>query len=345
MAFDPKKHTIRVQGNREYLPVSARLLWFRSEHPDWGIVTQPVEINLEKQYAIFQASIFNEEGKLMATATKMENVRGFPDYLEKAETGSVGRALALCGYGTAFAPELEEGDRLADAPRGGGNRYGTGPGGAPPQRRENGFGGGGGNRPMPERPMPQRQEAPRPSAPPPPAPLEEDDVFADEPPAPRPSAASANRVVEARPAPPSSAAARPAATGGITRVREPERENPDPGGPEDLDDDPFAEDSLMAEPPAAAPRAAAGRRTAAASAEAEEEADAPPKPNPLGANKCSVDGCSNVLTPGQLTMSMNKFGRPICLLHQKDASVAAATPAGGAARRTPARSEQSESLL
>ena len=116
MAFDKQKHLIRVQGNREYLPVSARLIWFREEHPDWGIVTTPVEINLEKQYAIFSASIFNAEGKLMATATKMENVRGFPDYLEKAETGSVGRALAYCGFGTQFAPELEEGTRLADAP-------------------------------------------------------------------------------------------------------------------------------------------------------------------------------------------------------------------------------------
>jgi hypothetical protein len=66
----------------------------------------------------------------MATATKMENVRGFPDYLEKSETGAVGRALAFCGYGTQFAPELEESNRLADAPYpvGGGNRFGGGDG-------------------------------------------------------------------------------------------------------------------------------------------------------------------------------------------------------------------------
>lgn len=125
MTFDPKKYVIRVQGGREYLPVAARLVWFRGEHPDWGIVTNPVEINMEKQYAIFGCSIFNADGKLMATATKMEDVRGFPDFLEKAETGSVGRALAYCGYGTQFAPELEENTRFADAPqqgRGGSTR-------------------------------------------------------------------------------------------------------------------------------------------------------------------------------------------------------------------------------
>ena len=115
--FDPSRHTIRVQGGREYLPVAARLVWFREEHPDWGIVTDPMQIDQDQQYAIFRASIVNEAGRLIATATKREAVRGFPDYLEKAETGSVGRALALCGYGTQFAAELDEGERLADAPR------------------------------------------------------------------------------------------------------------------------------------------------------------------------------------------------------------------------------------
>ena len=41
---------------------------------------------------------------------------GFPDYIEKAETGAIGRALAMCGYGTLQAPEFDEQDRLADAP-------------------------------------------------------------------------------------------------------------------------------------------------------------------------------------------------------------------------------------
>ena len=324
MTFDPKRHLMKVQG-RAYLPVSARLVWFRSEHPDWGIVTAPVEINMEKQYAIFSASIFSAEGKLMATATKMENVKGFPDYLEKAETGAVGRALAYCGYGTQFAPELEEGGRFADAPQGG-NRFASGgnrPGGGIPPAG-GGMNGGGGmnngggysNRAMPPRPV----AAPADNI---------DNTYEDEaPPAPRPVAA---------PRPPAPAPAPPAATngnvGGITRVREPERPDIDPAGPGEDDEDPFADEDAPVSAPAA--RVAPPVRAATPPADAPANGDAPaPRPNPLGGNKCSVDGCPNVLSAGQMTMSEKKFGRAICLIHQKEA-----TPlAGGAngAGRAPA---------
>ncbi|MBV9848964.1 MAG: hypothetical protein JO250_04670, partial [Armatimonadetes bacterium] len=67
MAFEFKRHLIKVQG-RTYLPVSARIVWFREVHPDWGVVTEPLEINHEKQYAVFRATVFNAEGKIMATA-------------------------------------------------------------------------------------------------------------------------------------------------------------------------------------------------------------------------------------------------------------------------------------
>lgn len=117
--FEVKKHLIKVQGNRLYLPVAARLVWFRQEHPDWGIETRPVVIDMEKQYAIFEAKVYNADGKLMAQVTKMENARGFPDFIEKSETGSIGRALAVCGFGTQFAPDLDEvpSGRVVDAPQ------------------------------------------------------------------------------------------------------------------------------------------------------------------------------------------------------------------------------------
>jgi hypothetical protein len=336
MAFDPKRHTIKVQGGREYLPVSARLVWFRNDHPDWGIVTTPVEINLEKQYAIFSCSIFNAEGKVMATATKMENVRGFGDYLEKAETGSVGRALAYCGYGTQFAPELEEGGRLADAPYPmGGNRFANSGGSRPPMGMGNGNGGngngnGGGMNRMP--PPPAQRPAPAPVPPP----LDEDDVFADAPEPPRAAAPPA------RPAP---APARPAPAngGGITRVPEPERDYGDPAGDGEDEEDPFADDGAATPP---APRAAAGRPAPTANRVAEDSGQDPapaPKPNPLAGNRCSVDGCSNVLTASQMTMSTNKFGRPLCLLHQREAQPVGAAAGGGA--RRPAKAEPADTLL
>ena len=320
MAFDPKRHVIKVQGGREYLPVSARLRWFREEHPDWGIVTTAVEINLEKQYAIFSATIFNDEGKVMATATKMENVKGFGDYMEKAETGSVGRALAFCGYGTQYATELDDNSvRLNDAPRGG---FGTRPntaggngggynsagngggyaGGAP---RPNGMGPG-----MPPRPMPTAAPVAREVAPPAEEYDPEEELQDAAPVLPagirkgmdgiRPNGNGAARPLTSDAPPP--AMNRPAPAGApVTRVREPEAEYADPGGDdEDMDgEDPFGE-----EPTPAAP----ARPLARAAANVEE----------ASSNRCSVSGCNNVLTASQLTMSNNKYGKPICLIHQRD---------------------------
>ncbi|MDR3710185.1 MAG: hypothetical protein P4L33_17965 [Capsulimonadaceae bacterium] len=119
MAFDPNKHLIKLLGNRQYLPVSARLIWFREQHPDWGIDTSPLVLDVEKQVAVFEARVYNEAGRLMAKGTKMEDIRGFPDYIEKAETGAIGRALAVCGFGTQFAPEFDElaSGRFVDSPQ------------------------------------------------------------------------------------------------------------------------------------------------------------------------------------------------------------------------------------
>lgn len=215
MPFDRSKHVIRVQGGREYLPVSGRLIWFRGEHPDWGIVTTPIEINLEKNYAIFTASIFNSEGKLMATSHKFENARGFQDFIEKAETGSVGRALALCGYGTDAAPELDEGTRLADTP--------------------------GRKKPVPV----------------------------------------ASGGVINRPAP------RAGGNGVYT--------NNTPPPPDDRSDDEPIRDlhgNEIQDP---------------------FDDDAPERAAP---DRCEV--CQKVMTPSQVTMSRNKYGRPLCPVHQKE---------------------------
>jgi hypothetical protein len=116
--FNPDSYLITVQGGKKYLPVAARLIWFREDHPDWGVETHAIEINHEKSFAVFHAKIVDADGKIVAEGTKFENKSGFADFIEKAETGSIGRALAIAGYGTQFAlDELDEGDRLADAPQ------------------------------------------------------------------------------------------------------------------------------------------------------------------------------------------------------------------------------------
>ncbi len=99
----------------DYLPVAARIAWFRKEHPYWSIITKIVR--LEGKAVVMKAIIKDMLGTIIATARKKETEAGFPDYIEKAETGAIGRALAMCGYGTLQAPEFDEGERLADSPQ------------------------------------------------------------------------------------------------------------------------------------------------------------------------------------------------------------------------------------
>ena len=99
---------------KPYLQVAHRIVWMREEHPDWRIATSIVDRG--DGWIIFLAKILDASGNLIANAHKSETKKNFADYLEKGETGAIGRALALCGYGTQFEPEFDEGERLADAP-------------------------------------------------------------------------------------------------------------------------------------------------------------------------------------------------------------------------------------
>jgi hypothetical protein len=128
--FDPMKYMLKLPKTKkvslpngqvrfdkteaDYLPVAARIAWFRKEHAYWGIVTEIEQ--LADKAIVMKATIQDSFGNVIATARKKETEAGFPDYIEKAETGAIGRALAMCGYGTLQAPEFDEQDRLADTP-------------------------------------------------------------------------------------------------------------------------------------------------------------------------------------------------------------------------------------
>jgi hypothetical protein len=105
---------LNLRGS-DYLEVKYRLVWFREEHPTWSIETEFV--SMTDRTACARAVIRDESGRIIATSHKAENSASFPDFMEKAETGAIGRALALIGYGTQFcAEELDEGDRIVDSP-------------------------------------------------------------------------------------------------------------------------------------------------------------------------------------------------------------------------------------
>lgn len=107
---------------KEYLQVAHRLVWFREVYPTGILKTTMIEHQGqgEDEYVVFKTEVYvdTERGPLMvATGHKRESRKDFPDFMEKCETGSIGRALALAGFGTQFTgDELNEGDRLADAP-------------------------------------------------------------------------------------------------------------------------------------------------------------------------------------------------------------------------------------
>lgn len=98
---------------KDYLMVCYRLVWFREEHPDWTIKTECVDMN--EKSCLFRAEIYNAS-TLVSIGHKREDKAHFGDYEEKAETGAIGRALAHCGYGTQFAPDIHEGERIVDSP-------------------------------------------------------------------------------------------------------------------------------------------------------------------------------------------------------------------------------------
>lgn len=99
---------------KEYLQVMHRLVWFREEHPEWSIESEIIIHDVDR--SVVKVTIRDNQNRLMAMAHKSEDKSGFIDHLEKSESGALGRALAMVGYGTQFTDDLDEGDRLADSP-------------------------------------------------------------------------------------------------------------------------------------------------------------------------------------------------------------------------------------
>lgn len=122
--YDPNDHMMQLKG-RDYLNVQNRLLWFVRDQRDFivrGLAQMPyvirsevVELDTERGYAHFRTYVRDVLGN-EATMYGSEQAKDFADYAEKASTKSLGRALLALGYGTAAAPEMDEGERVVDTP-------------------------------------------------------------------------------------------------------------------------------------------------------------------------------------------------------------------------------------
>ncbi len=113
--FDPRRFVTRV-GGADYLEVKWRLYWLRTLHPDAVIDTEL--ISHENSVAVFKAHVSIPDGG-SATGWGSEGYDDFRDYLEKAETKAIGRALAALGFGTQFTTDFDfaEGqEKVVDAP-------------------------------------------------------------------------------------------------------------------------------------------------------------------------------------------------------------------------------------
>src|SRR5579863_9354857 len=140
--FNPNEHLMQIKnrnGSADYLPVQWRLVWFNEKCPEgkitivekiidpdrevekeimqWNSDTRRSEkmVKRARGWAYFHVRAEDGKGKV-GEAVKSESAVDFDDYIEKADTGATGRALAKIGYGTQFAPEFDEQHRIVDAP-------------------------------------------------------------------------------------------------------------------------------------------------------------------------------------------------------------------------------------
>src|SRR5579871_5818942 len=107
--FEPSKYLTKLSRRQrtpdgqwknielDYMEVKWRLLWLRTEHPDARIHTELVKH--VDDLAVFKAHVALANGA-EATGFGSETVDDWKDYMEKAETKALGRALAALGYGT-----------------------------------------------------------------------------------------------------------------------------------------------------------------------------------------------------------------------------------------------------
>lgn len=136
MAKDSKgqfKYLRAMRGGALYMDVKFRQLWLVSDSPYNCVETELVEHDPGKS-AVFKATVVirerDDQGCIVelrrSTSYGSETVGDFGDYLEKAETKAIGRALINVGFGTQFSGfdfDYEKGVRDLNEANPGRNKY------------------------------------------------------------------------------------------------------------------------------------------------------------------------------------------------------------------------------
>ena len=112
--FEPTRFLSKVNG-RDYLEVKWRVYWARTMRPDISITTELVHYG--PQFAVFRATVAwdSATGIVSCSDWGSESSDDFADFLEKASTKAIGRALALAGFGTQFCDDHESGSARASS--------------------------------------------------------------------------------------------------------------------------------------------------------------------------------------------------------------------------------------
>ena len=95
-----KLKTINIKG-KKYVEVNERLKYFRSNYPNYSLVSEITHIDSEM--VVVKSDIINENGKVLASGhaheEKSASFINKTSYVENCETSSWGRCLANFGIG------------------------------------------------------------------------------------------------------------------------------------------------------------------------------------------------------------------------------------------------------